>query len=388
MTRTDSVRGRTALAVAQCAGMVDLVALPVWVGTLVQHYKFDPQQAGLLVTLFLAGAVLSSIIIAPFFHRVSSGRLIAVVAFAVASLIFAMLSQTSGFAVMAALHGGGGIAIGAALSVKDGTIARSANPHRLFAICGAALGAFALVFLGAVPPLLAQFGGPLLFQIFGAIMLVGAITSLAAFPSLDAVEPAQLSNPEAVGSSRRMLWAGIIGLCCMSIVQAMAFSFLERAGVDNGFGVDKVTGILMTVGVVNLFPTALAALLQKRLTAKSAMMAGAILQAILVFTVFNAPTFWPYAVTGTTFAAVMLFTHVFGFGLLARMETTGRVLAATPAIMMSGAAIGPLLGGTLVKFANYPALGGAAILIGAVALICFAQLPRVRESNHVSTSAA
>ena len=56
--------------------------------------------------------------------------------------------------------------------------------------------------------------------------------------------------------------------------------------------------------------------------------------------------------------------------------------------MMSGAAIGPLLGGTLVKFANYPALGGAAILIGAVALICFAQLPRVRESNHVSTSAA
>lgn len=388
MIRTDTIRGRTALAVAQCAGMVDLVALPVWVGTLVQHYKFDPQQAGLLVTLFLAGAVLSSIIIAPLFHRLRSGRVIAVVAFAVASLIFVMLSQTSDFAAMAALHGVGGMAIGSALSVKDGTIARSSNPHRLFALCGAALGAFALVFLGAVPPLLAQFGGPLLFQIFGGIMLVGAVTSLLAFPALDAVETAQPSNSHAVGSSRRMLWAGIIGLCCMSIVQAMAFSFLERAGIDNGFGVEKVSAILVAVGVVNLFPTALAALLQKRLTAKSAMMAGAILQAILVFTVFNAPTFWPYAFTGTTFAAVMLFTHVFGFGLLARMETTGRVLAATPAIMMSGAAIGPLLGGTLVKFANYPALGGAAILIGAVALICFAQLPRIRERNPVPTSAA
>ena len=301
MIRTDTMRGRTALAVAQCAGMVDLVALPVWVGTLVQHYKFDPQQAGLLVTLFLAGAVLSSIIIAPLFHRLRSGRVIAVVAFAVASLIFVMLSQTSDFAVMAALHGVGGMAIGAALSVKDGTIARSSNPHRLFALCGAALGAFALVFLGAVPPLLAQFGGPLLFQIFGGIMLVGAVTSLLAFPALDAVETAQPSNPHAVGSSRRMLWAGIIGLCCMSIVQAMAFSFLERAGIDNGFGIEKVTAILVAVGVVNLFPTALAALLQKRVTAKSAMMAGAILQAILVFTVFNAPTFWPYAVTGTTF---------------------------------------------------------------------------------------
>jgi len=368
--------------------MVDLLALPVWVGTLVQHYKFDPQQAGLLVTLFLAGAVLSSIAIAPFFHRLRSGRVVAVVAFAAASLVFVMLSQTADFAVMAGLHGVGGMAIGAALSVKDGTIARSANPHRLFALCGAALGAFALVFLGAVPPLLAQFGGPLLFQIFGAIMLVGAVTSLLAFPTVDAVETAQLSNPQAVGSSRRMLWAGIIGLCCMSIVQAMAFSFLERAGVDNGFGVEKVTVILMAVGVVNLFPTALAALLQKRVTAKAVMMAGAILQALLVFTVFNASSFWPYAVTGTTFAAVMLFTHVFGFGILARMETTGRVLAATPAIMMSGAAIGPLLGGTLVKFANYPALGGAALLIGALALICFVQLPRVSERNRISTSAA
>ena len=49
----DSRRGRIALMVAHCAGMVDLVALPVWVGTLIAHYGFDPQQAGGLATLFL-----------------------------------------------------------------------------------------------------------------------------------------------------------------------------------------------------------------------------------------------------------------------------------------------------------------------------------------------
>ena len=42
----DTRRGRAALMVAHCAGMVDLVALPVWVGTLISHYRFDPQQAG------------------------------------------------------------------------------------------------------------------------------------------------------------------------------------------------------------------------------------------------------------------------------------------------------------------------------------------------------
>ncbi|MBL8303384.1 MAG: MFS transporter, partial [Ideonella sp.] len=56
MIRTDSLRGRAALRVAHCAGMVDLVALPVWVGALIAHYRFDPQQAGLLATLFLVGA--------------------------------------------------------------------------------------------------------------------------------------------------------------------------------------------------------------------------------------------------------------------------------------------------------------------------------------------
>ena len=50
-TKTDSIAGRGVLMVAHCAGMVDLVALPVWVGTLISAYKFDPQQAGGLVTL-------------------------------------------------------------------------------------------------------------------------------------------------------------------------------------------------------------------------------------------------------------------------------------------------------------------------------------------------
>ena len=377
MVRTDSARGRTALAVAQCAGMVDLVALPVWVGTLVQFYKFDPQQSGLLVTLFLAGAVLVSISIAPMFHRLSSGRSVAVIGFAVASLVFVALSRTSDFGVMAALHGVGGLAIGAVLSVKDGTIARSANPHRLFAICGAALGVFALFFLGAVPPLVAQAGGQLLFQIFGAIMAVGAVSSLIAFPVLDAVKPVRTVHGRTHGSTKSGLWAGIVGLCCMSVVQAMAFSFLERAGADRGFGVEGVTAVLVALGFINLFPTALAALLEKRLNPTTALMAGAVLQAVLVLTIFATTTYLPYSIAGSLFVAVMLFTHVFGFGLLARMEKTGRALAATPAMMMSGAAIGPVLGGTLVKFAGYPAIGLAALLFGGVALLCFSQLPRI-----------
>ena len=84
-TTTERWPGRIALMVAHCAGMVDLVALPVWVGTLISAYRFDPQQAGGLVTLFLVGAVASSLFFAPRFNRMNA-RVTATAGFAVSGV--------------------------------------------------------------------------------------------------------------------------------------------------------------------------------------------------------------------------------------------------------------------------------------------------------------
>jgi hypothetical protein len=42
---TSTWGGRAVLMTSHCAGMVDMVALPLWVGTLVTAYGLDPQQA-------------------------------------------------------------------------------------------------------------------------------------------------------------------------------------------------------------------------------------------------------------------------------------------------------------------------------------------------------
>jgi hypothetical protein len=70
----DSGRGRFVLMIAHCAGMVDLVSLSVWVGALTARYGFDPQRAGGLPTLFLTGAVLASLLIAPRIQRLPERR--------------------------------------------------------------------------------------------------------------------------------------------------------------------------------------------------------------------------------------------------------------------------------------------------------------------------
>jgi predicted MFS family arabinose efflux permease len=357
--------------------MVDLVALPVWVGTLIQHYKFAPQQAGGLATLFLAGAVVASLVLAPRFGRLSN-RAVAAWGFAVSALAFFGASIHTDFATMAALHGIAGLATGAALSVTHGTIARGSNPHRGFAVVGMALGVFAITFFALVPPLVAATGGGALFQVFAGVMAVACVISALAFPQVRLVPPAPVFSTARAGRSSlpRAVWFGIVGLGCMGLVQAMTFAFLERVGSARGFGLAAVTAVLVALGVVNLFPAALAALLEKRWPARTVLLAGPVLQAVLVLVIMGSSAFAPYAAAASVFAAVMIFTHTFAFGLMARLEPSGRAMAATPAMVMIGAAIGPVLGGTLVQSFGYASLGLAALVLGSLAVLCFSRLPR------------
>lgn len=395
MVNTDSVRGRIALMVAHCAGMLDLVALPLWVGTLMGHYRYDPQQAGGVVTLFLVGAVGASVLLASRFGRLPR-RTVAVLGFGASALAFVGASARLDIASVAALHLLAGVATGAALSVTHGSIARSTNPHRLFAIVGTALGLFAIAFFAAVPALLASPGGSVLFQVFAVVMAVAAGVSLLAFPQTDAMDArAAAAAPAAAAGPRiarpapmpRVVWFGIVGIACMGLVQAMTFSFLERVGHARGFEAAAITAVLVALSLVNLLPAPLAALLERRLPARSVLLAGPALQAPLVAAIMLSGAFAPYAAAASVMSAVIIFTHTFAFGLLARLEPTGRALAATPAMVMTGAAIGPILGGTLVKSFGYGSLALAAAVIAAASLACFSRLPAPTPTAHRSVPA-
>ncbi|XCA42282.1 MFS transporter [Trinickia caryophylli] len=350
--------------------MVDLVALPVWVGTLIGDYRLDPQQAGTLATLFLTGAVASSVLLSPRLNRLEA-RLVSSAGFAIAAGAFFLASTIDGYVPMAALHLVAGLAVGGSLSVTHGTIGRSRNPHRLFAIAGLSLGCFAIAFLGSTPGLIASRGGRVLFLVFAGVMTVAAVTTAVAFPKTHTRNDGA-ANAEAPLS--RAVWCGMIGVACMGLTQAMVFSFLQRIGLDRGFGLPAVTGVLIALGLVNLLPAPLAGLLEARVPGVRVVQCGALAQAAVAVTIAQSATFAPYAASASVFAAVMIFTHTFAFGMLARLDHTGRAVAATPAMLMTGAAIGPILGGTLVKHFGYGSLGAAATAIAVIAIFCFSKL--------------
>jgi predicted MFS family arabinose efflux permease len=364
--------GTGALMIAHCAGMVDIVALPVWVGTLIGSYRLDPQQAGLLATLFLAAAVLSSLFFSPRLNRLRA-RAMVTLGFGIATLAFFGIASIDGYPAMAVLHAVAGLAVGCSLSFTHGTIGRSRNPHRLFAIAGLALGIFAIAFLGATPGLIATHGGPTLFRVFAGVMGVAAIASAFAFPSLRVQRRAATADEPRLA---RAVWFGMVGVGCMALTQAMLFSFVQRIGLDRGFGFNAVTATLIALGFVNLFPAPVAGLLETRIAGRRVVQAGPVAQAVLALIITQSVAFPPYAAATSVFVAVMIFTHTFAFGMLARIDRTGRAVAATPAMLMTGAAIGPVLGGTLVKQSGYGSLGIAAVLIAVAAVLCFSRLER------------
>ncbi|CAN7772502.1 MFS transporter [Variovorax sp. LjRoot175] len=385
MNSTDNLRTRIALMAAHCAGMVDIVALPVWVGTLIARFGFDPQQAGALATLFLAGAVMASMIVAPRFHRLR-GRWIVPVAYAAAGAAFLACTRTSQFETLAVLHAVGGIATGVGLSVTHGTVALTSNPHRLFGFMQVAVGFFGIAYMVCAPQIIVAVGGPGLFAVFGGIMLAACGITALAYPNVQPISAAAAARAPSAGPLPNAAWCAMAGISLMNVTQAMVFSFLERMGADRGYTASNLHLLLIVVGVVNLAPGAIAAMLQHRLDARKVVLAGVVAQAALALTLVSSSAFPVYAAAGAFFVSTVIFTHIFTFGVLAKLDPSGRAVSATPAMLMMGSATGPILGGTLVKFYGHGAIGWAAVAIGAVAFCFFLQLRSRKAQLHAQSA--
>jgi predicted MFS family arabinose efflux permease len=398
MTQLNSKSGQAVLMLGHIAGMVDMVALPLWVGTLMQNYAYSPQQAGLTVTLFLAAVAITSMVLSPQFNRLPQ-RWLAAFGFALAAGAFYAVSQQSmnaaGFGPMAALHLAAGVGIGCGLSMTHGALGRTHNPHRMFAWANGLLGAFAVLFMGSVPKLMQSVGGTVVFTAFVAVMSIAAIAVALAFPQVKP-ETAAMGKAGEMGQSGKVdlatqktrippaAWFAIFAVVCLTMNQAIVFSFLERVGAERGFSAASVGGVLLALGLVNLLPSPLAGFLEKRLPATAVATAAPIVQAALALVIFNATAFMPYAVTAALFVAPVLFGHIFLFGLISRLDPSGRAAASTPAMVMLGSAIGPILGGGIVQQFGYPGVGIASVVIAAVAVVCARQSKRLSSGLETS----
>src|ERR1700678_2447653 len=96
---TESLAGRGALIVGHAAGMLDLVAAPLWIGVLIQYRHLSPFEAGILMTTYTAGVFLTSIALASRFASLRP-QLIAAVGFLLGAVAFGGIIRLDGFAAL------------------------------------------------------------------------------------------------------------------------------------------------------------------------------------------------------------------------------------------------------------------------------------------------
>lgn len=365
----DSVRGKTSLVLCHCAGLIDLVAMPVWIGiVLIGMYGFSPQSAGLLVSCFLGGAVLSSAIVSPRVNRIR-GALAVPLGYGIAAAAFIAMATTRDYNAMIALHLVGGIGVGVGLSMAHATIGSSANPHRLIAIAFLALTLVSLAFLGGVSKLVVVYGGPVLFLALGGIMLATALFALVGYPS---GRPG-VTNPQAPiqhGKLPRTVWLVMIGTGLVLLNHSMMFAFVERVGDARGFSREQLMNTMLLIGLVNLAPGILAAYFEKKISPRIVIVLGPALHALLCLMLTQTMSYNVYTIGACLFPLVITFTHTFIFAYLARLDPSGRAVAATPVMLMSGSAIGPFLGGAMAQRFGYESLGWIVVVLAA-ASVCF-----------------
>lgn len=385
MSKPIGLGGKAVLTIGHMAGMIDMVALPLWIGGLMQHYRFSPQHAGITVTLFLLGMVIASAVLAPLFNRVPR-RFVTVMGFALATACFLLMARQpiegASFELLAPLHALAGLGTGCGLSLVHGSIGRTDNPHRLFGMVNLAVAVLGIGVFAAVPGLAAQYGASVLFLVFAVAMGLAAVVSLIGFPDLGdpAPQPAE-GGVRTASTTSRLIWMPIAVVICLTLNQSMVFAFVERIGAARGFGAGDVQAVLVTLGLVNLLPGPLAAWMQHRLSPLAVGLVGPVGQAMLALTLASSPVFAPYALAGVLYVSMVIFTHTFLFGLLSRLDPSGRATSATPAMMMMGSCMGPALGGFIVSGLGYQGLGWAACLVSLVAVVLMARL-RVQLRGH------
>lgn len=373
-----AVGGQAVLTIGHMAGMIDMVALPLWIGSLMQHYAFSPQFAGITVTLFLLGMLVASGIMAPLFNRLPR-RLITAAGFALSAASFIAITRqpmaADSFTVLAPLHALAGFFTGCALSMTHGCIGRTDNPHRQFGYANTAVGVMGVALFATLPGLTSRGGGTLVFLVFALAMGLAALAAAIAFPDPGKGPAAERAGARD-GRMPRMIWVLIAVVMCLTLNQAMVFAFVERIGAERGFGADRVQSALVVLGLVNLLPGLLAALLQKRIAPATVGLLGPIGQAVLAMVLSHSTVFAAYAVATALYVSMVIFTHIFLFGLMTRLDPSGRAVTATPAMMMFGSCLGPTLGGFIVAGLGYRGLGWMACVVSAVAVLLMWQVRR------------
>lgn len=376
---TGSLRVYAGLALVATAGFFYVNIMPAIVDGLIAGLGFGNAQAGAVGAANIYGASVGSLIAILVVRRMHWRTAL----FALLSLLLALdlgslaLRDPVAMVAMRAVHGVvGGLAVGVTYSV----IARTRSPDRAFGmllLVQFGLGGLGVMFL---PTLVPRFGTSVLFLSLAAVTAC-ALVVLAWLPKLPSgTTPVAEGGALATGAGGAWHPAWIV-LLALFLFQAgnMALSaFIIRLGghyqLDRAF-IGQALGWATWIG-------ALGAVLVIAMGTRYGRLKP--LSVAIVLTLAGTAAFlrsdlaWAFFAANVGTAITWSFVVPYLFGMLSKLDASGRMATVGGFVSKLGLASGPLLAGFVLRDEDFPLLIGAAL-----AMLALAAAATLAAARHV-----
>lgn len=346
------------------------MALPLWVGAIIDDYELTAEQAGIIAAIEYGAVAIVSVIIATKVHRFNLKHvsLIGMICLLIGNGGAVFASEFQSLIVTRGIAGiGKGLVIAAIFSLA----ARTQNPTKSFAIINGAYTALATIIYLTLPVPIKANGATGAFAALFVVVLFGALF-LYWVPSTRAVDQLKATATEdpklAVSLSGFLV---LIALIFMWAANGSIWTYVERLGQSTGLSLQQVGTTLSIAAAVAILGPITAHYVHDRFGFRKPIMIGATLKIGAALILCNWMTPQAFIVAAPLFVLAALFIVPYLMSLMSLADPTGRLAAAAGGLLTAGSSLGAYLGGVTLTYSNTFTLSilAVSLLMGVMLLV-------------------
>lgn len=371
-----------ALIACHVAGLIFLPAMPLVMGAFVSDFAANSDWLGRIASMQLmttaCGALCFSVLGSKW-----NCRTMVLLALCIETGLNLATALADSIFVLLWLRGLSGFAQGILLAAAGAGAALATRTEKTYALYNIVLALFAVVVLISGAGLVKQYGNKGVFGLIVCVDILAFLVMLQYFPSFQFKQKAtQLSieRKKVQPGALQVLFAlGLFGIALSGTK-----TFMERLSFFHGTNLEVMAFALAlgwSTAVVSPFFLVIFCDTYQRV--RRMLILAYMGVALLAFLLAFAPIPSIFLIAMGLFTPVVMFIEPLQFGVLGRLDSSGRLAALGPAAISVGCGIGPLLASEVVSRFSLVGVGILAcglFLISFILLYPFSRSP-LSESN-------
>jgi predicted MFS family arabinose efflux permease len=360
-----------------------LFLLPVLVDTLRSHVGLPARAAGLLLSMELAAAALTTICLSVWSQAHSTRRWALIGGFlAMASTAFTLVSPSLPMLICSRFLTGVGAGIVGAEAMR--VLSRAVDREKLIAVVTIVSVLCAAIWLAVLPYMIDALGYRAPYVSLLLVYLAGTafLSRLPSLPSRPRRRESSFESPDALLSV-----VVVAAVFLTQLGQGAFWSMEEMYGSNAGFSGHTI-GIILSVSTLFLLVGAAAAAWASNRYGRFAILFALLAaNSVAIFLVGTVAIRWVYIVGNILQSVTNLSSVICQLGLSARPDRSGRTVAISTALVTLGNGIGPGLSAGFSGIFGAPSLAlivlglnGAALALYFVVMMKHGEAPQMAPS--------